>query len=188
MNKEIQSILIEITTKGSLYDDIINKMISPNYHQKNELISELTISFYSNEKKILEVIKQGNFKYYFVMMVKNQIHSSTSSFHKNVRQTITYTKNNDYTLDDYGDFTEDKRDIEYKELNEYQMNLIQEVRTNTKMSWFESEMMRLYYDENMSYRKIEAEYGIDHCLIFQTIKSVKIRLKKQIDENYIYNK
>ena len=44
MNK-INALLIEIATEGSEYDQIIDTMIAPNYHQKNELISEIANQF-----------------------------------------------------------------------------------------------------------------------------------------------
>jgi hypothetical protein len=51
----IDKILEEIATKGSIYDEIINNIIQPNYHLKPELISELAISFLENRKKLNEV-------------------------------------------------------------------------------------------------------------------------------------
>ena len=42
---KINEILIEITTKGSIYDEIMNNLLSPRFELKPELISELSISF-----------------------------------------------------------------------------------------------------------------------------------------------
>jgi len=86
----VRDILKEITTPNSIYDEIIDNVIRPNFQIKPELISELAISFLENEKKVNEVIKQGYFLYYFIRAVKNNVHSNTRPFYKNtvIKDTI----------------------------------------------------------------------------------------------------
>jgi hypothetical protein len=76
----IRQILEEIATNGSIYDEILTNLLSPNLHLKPELISELAISFLENEKKVNEVIKGNYFLYYFIRAAKNNIASNTSPF------------------------------------------------------------------------------------------------------------
>jgi hypothetical protein len=63
----VTTILNEICKNGGEFDEIINTIIAPNYHQKPELISELALSFYSNEKSILKarskILKWNQFHY-----------------------------------------------------------------------------------------------------------------------------
>jgi len=169
----INTILIEITTKGSIYDEIINNLITPRFDLKPELISEISISFLENKEKIEDVYERGYFKYYFINTVKNQIHSNTSSFHKNNRIQ-------DYELyDNYMDVIDDS-DIDNKIEFEERLNLIDKLYTNTKKTWFEATLWEEYFFKNKTYRQIEKEYGLDHVLVFHNVKKIKTRIKKQL--------
>jgi uncharacterized protein YfaT (DUF1175 family) len=174
----INNIITQIATKGSIYDEIIDNIITTNQQLKPALISEVAIAYLENAKKIEEVYKQGYFKYYFIMTVKNQVHSSTSPLWKNVRCTSPSTQ---YLAPEAIDDTEDI--IKYLEILEYQNEQIQQARRNTKMTYFESEMIRNYYDLNKSYRQIGSEYGIDFTLVFKVVKEVKQRMIKYINDN-----
>ena len=63
---KINDILIEITKRGSIYDDIMNNLLTPRIDLKPELISEISISFLENKEKIEKVYEMGYFKYYFI--------------------------------------------------------------------------------------------------------------------------
>ena len=183
MNK-INALLIEIATEGSEYDQIIDTMIAPNYHQKNELISEIAISFLGNQSSVNKAVTGNYFKYYFINVVRNQVHSSTSSFHKNVRMTTAgaVTSVTDIDIIDQED------DLEYKLLNELQNDLLNKTLDEVKVSWFEKEIFDLYYVSGKTYREIEFETGVDHCLAWVTVDKVKRRIKKQIEGSDIYKK
>jgi hypothetical protein len=172
---DINEILIEITTKGSVYDEIINNLLTPRVDLKPELISELSISFLENKKKIEEVYELGYFKYYFINAVKNQVHSNTSSFHKNIRIQ-------DYEF--YEEFLDikDDDDLDMKILFEEKLDRVNEVYKGVKKSWFEDKMWEEYFINNKTYREIEREYGLDHCLVFHNVKKVKDKIIKQIKD------
>lgn len=174
----INNILEQIATKGSIYDEIIDNIITTNQHLKPALISEVAIAYLENAAKIEEVYAQGYFKYYFIMTVKNQVHSSTSPLWKNVRCTSPSTE---YLQPEAIDDTENI--IKDLEILERQNALIIKARKNVKMTYFESEMIRNYYDLNKSYRQIGSEYGIDFTLVFKVVKEVKQRLLKYINNN-----
>lgn len=176
----ITTILELICEKGSDFDEIINNIIAPNYHQKNELISELAISFYGNEKSVLNSIQNNYFKYFFIRSVKNQIHSSTSSFHKNCRMSIGSDLNDNF------DPIDDSFDYNRKVLIEERFEAVQEAITKVKVTFFESEIFKMYYYKNYTYRQIEKECNIDHVLAFITIRKVVEKIKKQISKNNIY--
>lgn len=179
----IDNTIIEITTEGSDYDEIINTIIAPNFHQKNELISELAISFLGNKESVYKAICGSYFNYYFIRAVKNQVHSSTSSFHKNVRAPMPGTINGEaYDVIDCED------DLEYKMLNEEQNELLNKTLKDIKVSWFDKEVFNMYYTENLTYREIEEKHGIDHCLAWVVVDKVKKQIKKQIQPSYIYKK
>jgi hypothetical protein len=170
---KINDILIEITTKGSIYDEIMNNLLSPRFELKPELISELSLSFLENREKIEKVYEMGYFKYYFINSVKNQVHSNTSPFHKNIR-----IKDYDY-LQDYTDLPNDD-DIQEKILFEERLDKVNEIYKLTSKTWFEDRMWEEYFVNGKTYRQIEKEYGLDHCLVFHNVKKVKQKIQKQM--------
>jgi len=172
---DINTILTEITTPGSLYDEIMDNIITPRYDLKPELISELSISFLENRKKIETIYKDGFFKYYFINACRNQIHSSTSPFHKNNRIM-------DFEYIDNANMQFDNDDIELKEEFEYKLDTIYTTYKKIKKSWFENAMFEEYFIKNKTYRQIEAEYGLDHSLVWLNVKKVKDRLIEEINK------
>jgi len=190
---QIHRKLQEITTKDSVYDQLIETSLYPNLQYKKELISEIAIAMLNEDKeeKMVKMIEEGWFKYWLASVVKNQIKSTTSSFHKNVRnfhnnkRIVSLTTNDEYPkeyeniIDSIKD--EDNTDIEEKILFEDRLDIISQARQEVECTWFESEMFRYYYDNGMTYREIEEEYGIDHCLVFHSVKKVREKLKNIIE-------
>jgi len=170
----VNQLLIEIATPNTIYDEIINNLIAPRYDLKPELISEIAISFLENKEKIDEVYKQGYFKYYFINTVKNQIHSNTSTFHKNVRIK-------DYEYIDQITIVDDDDDIEYKILFEEKLESIQRVYGKIKKNWFQATIWEEYFINNKTYRQIEEDWSIDHCLAFHTVKKMKNLIKSELN-------
>jgi len=169
----INNILIEITTKGSIYDEIIDNLITPRFDLKPELISEIAISFLENKVKVEEAYKKNYFKYYFINTVKNQVHSNTSSFHKNIR-----IKDNEY-FENYMNI-EDNVTINDKIEFEERLTKIERLYKETKKSWFENQMFEEYFIKDKTYREIEKEYGIDHVSVFHHVRNLKTRIQKKI--------
>lgn len=174
----IRPILVQIATKGTVYDEIIDNLITPNFHLKPELISELSISFLENETKVNSVIEQGYFIYYFIRAVKNNIHSNTSPFHKNTR-----IKDNLY----YDNLEiEDQTDIERKEEKETKFKLIDRNYTKIPKTYFQDLVWSKYFIEGKTHRQIAKELEISHCLSWHEINKIKDELIKKIktDLNY----
>lgn len=169
----INQILKEITTKGSIYDEIMSNILHPRMDLKPELLSELSISFLENSEKIEDVYNRGYFKYYFINACRNQVHSSTSSFHKNIR-IQDYDYYNNFT--DIGDDT----DIEDKIIFEEKLETINQTYRTIKKTWFEDKMWEEYFINHKTYREIEREYGLDHCLVFHNVKKIKEKVIKKI--------
>ena len=170
---KINDILIEITTKGSIYDEIMNNLLSPRFELKPELISEISLSFLENKEKIEKVYEMGYFKYYFINTIKNQVHSNTSPFHKNIR-----IKDYDY-IQDCVDIPSDD-DIQDKIQFEERLDKVNQIYKITNKSWFEDRMWEEYFVNGKTYRQIEKEYGLDHCLVFHNVKKVKQKIQKQM--------
>ena len=172
----VRDILTEITTPNSIYDEIIDNVIRPNFQLKPELISELAISFLENEKKVNEVIKQGYFLYYFIRAVKNNVHSNTSPFYKNtvIKDTIYY--DNIEIIDD-SEQIDDKMDDEEKYL------LIDKFYTKIPKTYIQEFFWQEYYTKGKTYRQIanENENVFSHCLVFHEVSKIKKILKQHIE-------
>jgi hypothetical protein len=168
----IRQILEEIATKGSVYDEIMDNLLTPNLHLKPELISELAISFLENETKVNEVIKANYFLYYFIRAAKNNIASNTSPFHKNVR-----IKDNMF-IDNID--LEDLTDIELKKEKEEKYLLIDRNYIKIKKTHFQDILWTQYFVEGKTHRQIAKEQDISHCLSWHEIKKVKDELIKNI--------
>jgi len=168
----IRQILEQIATKGSIYDEILTNLLSPNIHLKPELISELSISFLENEDKVNEVIRANYFIYYFIRAAKNNIASNTSPFHKNVRiQDHMFIDNIDI---------EDFTDIELKIEKEQKYQLIDRNYTKIKKTHFQDLIWTQYFIENKTHRQIAKELEISHCLSWHEIKNLKDKLIENI--------
>jgi RNA polymerase sigma factor (sigma-70 family) len=192
----IDNIFIEMERakrKGedNIYNEVISTIIYPNLKYREELISELYLQFVSN-KNIEKSIDNNYFKYLFIIAAKNQVHSNTSPFHKNVRKLGIHTD-----IDAIQNFTDLEAqltskydsDTEYKEQKEIQMASLKKAMKKVKLDFFEATMMELYFDNNKTLREIGKDYGINHSLVFQTIQKVLDRIKKQIkkDDDGIFN-
>lgn len=168
----IRLILEEIATKGSIYDEILNNLLTPNLHLKPELISELAISFLENETKVNEVIKGNYFLYYFIRAAKNNVASNTSPFHKNVR-----IKDNMF-IDNID--IEDLTDIELKLEKEEKYKLIDKNYVKIKKTHFQDMLWTQYFIEGKTHRQIGKEQQISHCLSFHEIRKIKEELLQKI--------
>lgn len=168
----IRQILEQIATKGSIYDEILNNLLTPNLHLKPELISELSISFLENEKKVNEVIQNNYFLYYFIRAAKNNIASNTSPFHKNVRiQDHMFIDNIDI---------EDLTDIELKLEKEEKYKLIDRNYIKIKKTHFQDLLWTQYFIQGKTHRQIGKELDISHCLSWHEIQKLKQELIEKI--------
>lgn len=172
----LDKILKDITTKGSIYDEIINNIIQPNYHLKPELISELAIGFLENRKKVEQVIEQNYFIYYFIRSVSNQIKSNTSGFYRHTRIKDNQVIDNLILLED--------NDLETKFELEEIYKLIDNSYVKIPKTYFQEFLWHEYYSLNKTHRQIGKENGISHCLSYHEIKKVKdlliIEVKKSL--------
>jgi hypothetical protein len=181
--KTINEIITEMVKEGSVYDDIINKILYPRLDLKHALQSEIAISLLEKPTKVIEVYNKGEFKYYYARIVMNQVKSTTSPFHNNVRKTMAYSFGTTEFDLSYLTNEDDVDDLNNKIDKERQLKLINELRSEINVSWFDAEIFRLYYDKDYTYRQIEDEFNIDHCLAWHTVAKIRKKLIKLIEKN-----
>ena len=172
----LDNILKEISSKGTIYDEIINNIIQPNFHLKPELISEIALSFLENREKIEMVIEQNYFLYYFIRTVKNQIHSKTSGFYKNTRIKEHIPIDNIHFIDE--------SDLEQKKQIEELYQLIDKSYIKIPKTYFQEYLWHEYYTLNKTHRQIGMENDISHCLSFHEIKKIKEKLIEEIKKQF----
>lgn len=173
---KIDQILTQIYTKNSIYDEIIDNILYPKLEQKGGLLSEIALAYLENASKIEDIYEKGYFKYYFINTVRNQVRSSSSSFHKNMRLQ------NDIEINDIPEINDISQDSTIEEKIKFEEDLKKVKKTKAKcgITWFESQMLKEYYDYNKTYRKIEEEYGLDHVLVFKTVKKAIKKIQNNL--------
>lgn len=182
MEETFNEIAVEIFDPKSIYNEIMNNILYPNLHLKEELLSEVSIWMCENKKKIVKMVDEGWFKFWFIRTIKNQVHSSTSGFHKNVRETISSKFGTQEFSFEFFDIENNDDDLQHKIEREIIYNTIKKERRALDITWFESEIFRLYYDEGMTFRAIEESHKIDHVLAWHIVKKVRTKLKKNLKE------
>lgn len=168
----IRKILEEIATPGSIYDEIIDNILRPHLHMKNELISELAISFLEKEDKVNEVIEQGYFLYYFIRVLTNNVRSNTSPFYRNnvVKERFLF-ENIDII---------DESDVETKQEKEEKYKLIDRAYVKIPKSYFAEFVWHEYYTLGKTYRQIGEENNMSYSIIFHEVKKIKIELLNRL--------
>ncbi len=164
----------------------MDNILAPNYHLKPALLSEVAIQLYNQKKKAETAYKDGWFKFLFISMCSNQVKSSTSSFHRINRQTLS-TRHNKY-FDKINDEMNSGFSIEeHEDLQENQSHQLTLIRTAMKnvephCQWVENEMGRLHYGEGLSFRKIESFYegAIKYTRAFQLFKRWEIKFLEEL--------
>lgn len=187
------------------YDQLIDNIVKNEDINKDDLKQELFLSLLEKpDDLIIELYEDNRMKFYITRIIINQVYSKQSKYYyqykKNNKEfniSLSDQDVNDFILDNYLDDSLTELDkIQSTELEKLKMNFdILEYTDKYKLlTWYEREILCLYYklgtykllEGKMSMRKLEKEYGIDHCSIFNTIKIIKQKLKKHIKKNYTY--
>ena len=169
----IEHTLELIASAGTIYDEIINNIIQPNFHLKNELISELAVSFLTNRVKVQQALDNNYFLYYFIRACKSQVHSNTSGFHKNTR-IKDYTQEFSYEI-------VDETDIELKQEKEKKYIAIDKIYTTIPKTYFQEWLWHEYFTFNKTFRQIAKENEISHTLVFHEVTKIKKEIQKRFD-------
>jgi hypothetical protein len=165
----IRQILEEIATPGSIYDEILDNILRPNLlHMKQELISEIAISFLEKEEKVNEVIQQNYFIYYFVRTVTNNVRSNTSPFYRNNIVKERFLFDNVEIID------EDQIESKIEKEEKYQK--IDRAYVKIPKTFFQEFVWHEYYSKGKTYRQIGEENEMSYSIIFYELKKIKDQL------------
>jgi len=134
----------------------------------DDLLQFVIVELYKcNQKSINEIIKKKHLTFYIARIMINQAHSSTSRFY-HIR----------FGLMQIPSILEDTEILE-KELIEEKLEWI-----DLKLKdcyWFDTEVFKLYYEENHSLNSMAKATGINRNTLFKSINSVKKYLINEKD-------
>jgi RNA polymerase sigma factor (sigma-70 family) len=121
-----------------------------------------------NEEKIQSLIDKNQMQYYFVSILIRNYHSSTSRFH------YEYRKIDDYRAD---------KDVYEVEIQDDEFDADREAKISfiegqlDKLDWYDRQMAKLYFEENMSYQKIAEFTKIPKTSCYNSITQIKNKIK-----------
>jgi DNA-directed RNA polymerase specialized sigma24 family protein len=143
----------------------------------DDLLQFVIVELYKcNQKSINEIIKKKHLTFYIARIMINQAHSSTSRFYYKYKKY--YKHHIRFGLMQIPSILEDTEILE-KELIEEKLEWI-----DLKLKdcyWFDTEVFKLYYEENHSLNSMAKATGINRNTLFKSINSVKKYLINEKD-------
>lgn len=150
------------------FNDCINKM-EPD-HLRDDLRAEVAlILLETDERKLVEIHKNGGLKFYTVRIIMNLIQSKTSMFYKLYRQQVAEITDR-FIAGEEQDFKAraEKEQIEDKAIKEID-----------NLYWYNEKMIRLYMQYG-NYRAIEQVTKIPYSSAYKTIQKSFEEIKQKV--------
>ena len=122
-------------------------------------------------EKIQQLIDKNQLHYYFTAILIRNYHSSTSRFH------YIYRKPSDMISD---------KDVYLVELPEDEFDSLKEAKIEfiekeiEHLDWYDKQLVKLYFYDNLSYRKIAELTKIPKTSIYNGITSIKNKIKNKL--------
>lgn len=193
--------------KDKFYEDMLKKFVK-NKQDRQELKQYVWISICQmNEEKLIAIWNKRQFKYYYVNIVKNQVQSSDSYYHRLYRKfkkmDIGEEKKHEKDIEarqakfreteDFVLFSDSEKNIEEqiieqetKQENQIKLNLIEKALIkmvkDEPLLFVQAELFKLYYKQNMTYREIEEKTKIPRTSVFQYVNLAKFHIKQYINK------
>ena len=124
-----------------------------------------------DQEKIQSLVDKDQLNYYFTAILIRNYHSSTSRFH------YIYRKGSDIRSDK--DVYElDIPQEEFDAAKEAKISFIEDAIK--ELTWYEREMVKLYFYEGMSYRKISEYTKIPKTSVYNSVTKIKENIKNKL--------
>ena len=182
--------------KDKFYEDMLRKFVK-NKQDRQELKQYVWISICQmNEEKLITIWNKRQFKYYYVNIVKNQVQSSDSYYHRlyrkfkkmDIGQEKTDYQPQEFVNDDQldGNIEDEIIAQEIKEENQLKLRLIDkaliQMVKDEPLLFVQAELFKLYYKQHMTYREIEEKTKIPRTSVFQYVNLAKFHIKQYINK------
>lgn len=144
------------------YSEVLSKFL-PKKDIRDEFKQEIYLYLLEHPERILEVYNKQYFKYYFINLVKQQVLSSTSSWHKTFRRNdfINYTDAPLDMEDDTNVYAEIES-LKKEKLNKKRITAINKALNHYEQlnPWFKtnSVFFKEHFIEGLSFREISKKY------------------------------
>lgn len=154
--------MFNLMQKDSFFDEVLSKYF-PKKEIKEEFSQELYMYIFEHPDKMVSIWNQHYFRYYFINMIKNQVISSSSKWHKNFRRNniINYTDAPLDTEDDTNPFIEIES-IRKEKLDKKRITAINKALNHyeTLNPWFKTNAVffKEHFVEGLSFREISKKY------------------------------
>lgn len=125
----------------------------------------------NDQQKIQLLIDKNQLHYYFTAILIRNYNSSTSRFH------YLYRKGNDL-ISDKDVYEVDIPDDEFDGLKEAKTAFIEKEIEN--LDWYDQQLVKFYFYDGLSYRKIADLTKIPKTSIYNGITSIKNKIKNKI--------
>ena len=124
-----------------------------------------------DQEKIQKMIDANQLHYYFTAILIRNYHSSTSRFH------YQYRKGSDM-ISDKDVYEVEVPDDEFDGFKEAKIDFIE--KQIEHLDWYDKQLVKLYFYDNMSYRKIAELTKIPKTSIYNGITSIKNKIKSKL--------
>lgn len=124
-----------------------------------------------DQEKIQLLIDKNQLHYYFTAILIRNYHSSTSRFH------YIYRKGSDM-IAEKDVYEVEVPDDEFDGLKEAKISFIE--KQIEHLDWYDRQLVKLYFYENMSYRKIAELTKIPKTSVYNGITSIKNKIKSKL--------
>lgn len=135
----------------------------------------------NSTKRLNKLVDQGKLIAFFIMILKNQLHSNTSSFFRLYRHD-EHKKNRNY--EDYSVYFENTETTgiipDHEIPTEYEFIWDNVKDKLDELYWYERDLFILYHDLG-TYQKVQDATGIPYFSLSQTIREVKDFLREEVD-------
>ncbi len=169
-------VVFELMQKDFFYEEMLRKYFSKK-DTREEFNQELMVFLFENPDKITDIWNKKYFKYYYLSVVKNQVMSSTSSWHKNFRKPLNQLVDSIPEQTEEVNFFIEEELLEKEKLNKKKIICINKALNHFEAldPWFKtnSVFFKEYYIKNLNIRDISKKYKASSSTVHRQIHEAK---------------
>lgn len=169
----LNDIITHINQDTDMYKEIVMN-VSKQYYEDMWGEMMLILLEYKNPDKLIEAYNKKYFKYFFIRILTNQIHSSTSPFfYKYKRHNLDLN----VEIESVGDIEDDSWVEEINKFNEKTDEFLEQEH------WYDKELFNMYYKEGLSYSKINQLTKIPKSSLWNSVSKTTERFRNYLNKN-----
>lgn len=172
--------VIDHMIKDPFYEQVLFKFFETNKTYLDEFRQELwLILLQLDENKLITLYNKNEIKYFYIGIIKNQLISNRSPFHRKFRMSTTIEFEDDNTLLEEDDI--DKIIIKEKKLK-YIDERLEELIIKFPLMLKDISIFKMHFYDGLNYRQIVSKTNIPLTSVHNYITNVKHFLKRNIKQ------